>query len=301
MNLKDLRNKGIEKLKNIEDAKFKIDILLQYILNMNKADIIINSDKEIENNVEKNFYNLIEELINGKPIQYITNSQEFMNLKFYVDENVLIPQPDTEIVVEKSIEILEELLSLKKEQKDKNKIKILDLCTGSGAIAVAIENYILNRYDNSIEIYASDVSEKALEIAMKNARENNKNSKIIFIKSDMFENLNEKFDIIVSNPPYIETPVIKTLSKEVQREPYIALDGGEDGLKFYKIIAENAKKHLKTNGVILLEIGYNQKESVNELLENNGYHNIRCVKDLAENNRVIIANKKATKNCILLI
>lgn len=286
MNLKNLRNIGIEKLEkeNIEDAKFKINILLQYILNMNKTDIIINSDIEIENNIEKKFYNIIEELINGKPIQYITNSQEFMNLKFYVDENVLIPQPDTEIIVEKSIEILEKLLSEKKE------LKILDLCTGSGAIAVAIENYVLNRYDNRIEIYASDISEKALEIAKKNAKENNKDSKIIFIKSDMFNNINQNdFDIIISNPPYIETDTIPTLSKEVQNEPYIALDGGEDGLKFYKIISESSPRYLRKNGYILLEIGYNQKESVKNLLDNNNFRNIECIKDLAGNDRVLIA------------
>ena len=286
MKLNDLRNIGIEKLKkeNVEDAKFKIDILLQYILNMNKTDIIINSDIEIENNIEKKFYNIIGELINGKPIQYITNSQEFMNLKFYVDENVLIPQPDTEIIVEKSIEILEQLLGLKKE------VKILDLCTGSGAIAVAIENYVLNRYNNSIEIYASDISEKALEIAKINAKENNKNSKIIFIKSDMFNNINQNdFDIIISNPPYIETDTIPTLSKEVQNEPHIALDGGEDGLKFYKIISEKSPRYLRKNGYILLEIGYNQKKSVKKLLDNNNFYNIECIKDLAGNDRVLIA------------
>lgn len=295
MNLKNLRNLGIEELEkeNIDDAKFKIDILLQYILNMNKTDIIINLEKEIENNLEKEFYSNIEKLINGTPIQYITNSQEFMNLKFYVDENVLIPQPDTEIIVEKSIEILEKLLKLKKEQNDNSIIKILDLCTGSGAIAVVLENYILNRKYNSIEINASDISEKALEIAKKNAKENNKDSKIKFIKSDMFNKIYiNDFDIIISNPPYIETDTISTLSKEVQNEPHIALDGGEDGLKFYRCIAEKSSKYLKNDSYLLLEIGYNQKESVKKLLDNNNFCNIECIKDLAGNDRVLISQSK---------
>ena len=163
----------------------------------------------------------------------------------------------------------------------------MDLCTGSGAIAVSIENYALDR--NIIKIYASDISAEALEIARKNAILNNEETNIRFIKSNMFENINDKFDIIVSNPPYIETQTIANLSKEVQNEPRIALDGGADGLAFYRIIAKEAKKYLNRNGWILFEIGYNQKEAVSNLLQEEKHENITCIKDLNGNDRVIMA------------
>lgn len=219
----------------------------------------------------------IDKIINGKPIQYITNEQEFMKLKFYVDENVLIPQPDTEIIVEKII-----------DKFKNNEVKILDLCTGSGAIAVSIAKYI-----EKSKIIATDISDKAIQIAKLNAEKNLVHKKIDFILSDMFKNIKkDKFDIIVSNPPYIKTKVINNLQKSVQNEPYIALDGGEDGLKFYKIIAENAYKFLKNNGKLYLEIGFDQKEDVIELLEkNNKYNEVTCIKDLADNDRLVIANR----------
>ena len=173
-----------------------------------------------------------------------------MKLKFYVDENVLIPQPDTETIVEKII----------KDYEGK-KVKILDLCTGSGAIGISLAKYI-----EESEVTALDISMKALQIAKLNAEKNLVHKKMKFILSDMFEKIeNEKFDIIVSNPPYIESDTIKTLEKQVQNEPSIALDGGKDGLKFYKIIADYAWKYLNVNGKIYLEIGYNQKEKVIKL------------------------------------
>lgn len=219
----------------------------------------------------------IDKIINGKPIQYITNEQEFMKLKFYVDENVLIPQPDTEIIVEKIID----------EFKDKE-VKILDLCTGSGAIAISLAKYIKRS-----KIFATDISNKAIQIAKLNAEKNLVHKKIDFILSDMFKNIEkDTFDIIVSNPPYIKTKDIANLEKSVQNEPNIALDGGEDGLKFYKIIAENAYKFLNNNGKLYLEIGFDQKKDVINLLEkNNKYKEITCIKDLACNDRLVIASK----------
>ena len=220
----------------------------------------------------------IDEIINGKPIQYITNEQEFMKLNFYVDENVLIPQPDTEILVEKVIN----------DFKYKE-VKILDLCTGSGVIAISLAKYI-----NRSKIFATDISNKAIQIAKLNAEKNLVHKKIEFILSDMFKNINEdKYDVIVSNPPYIKTEVIKTLDKQVKHEPILALDGGIDGLNFYKIIAENAYKFLNNRGKIYLEIGYDQKDQVIELLKNTlKYKDIICIKDLNLNDRVVIASKK---------
>ena len=275
MNIKEIRKIAIEKLikSNIEDSNIKISILLQHLLSMSKTEIMLHENMELEETQKEEIFKCVEEIITGKPIQYITHHQEFMGLDFYVDKNVLIPQPDTEILVEETIhminrkteDIITKLDASEARQdiencKSKNKeIKILDLCTGSGAIAVSIENYVLDRNllnkDNNIiskkakqniEIYASDISAEALEIARKNAILNNEETNIRFIKSNMFENINDKFDIIVSNPPYIETQTIANLSKEVQNEPHIALDGGEDGLVFYRIIAKEAKKHLNT-------------------------------------------------------
>lgn len=254
---------------DIEDARIKARTLLSYVLGKPKEYIIINLEQELEQ--ENIFKKHIKELIEGKPLQYITQTQEFFGMQFYVDENVLIPQPDTEILVEAVIEIA------KKEEK---KI-ILDLCTGSGCIAISLSENIENS-----DITATDINKTALEIAKKN----DKNKKIIFKQSDMFENLeSEKFDIIVSNPPYIKTKVIESLEKDVQQEPKLALDGGEDGLKFYRAITENAYKYLNNDGYLCLEIGENQKEEVMELLKSNNYQDIYCKKDLAGNDRVIIA------------
>lgn len=288
LDIQKLRNFGRKKLigNNVEDSNFKSEILLQHILNMDKTELIINSKIEVQHDLEQRYISYLDEIIEGKPIQYITHKQEFMGLYFYVDENVLIPQPDTEILVEKTIRTVtanNKLLS--------QNIKILDLCTGSGAIAVSLENYLQNKCN--IEIYASDISEKAIDVAKRNAKENN--AKVKFIISDMFQNIEENnFDIIVSNPPYIEKATITTLSKEVQNEPHLALDGGIDGLDFYRIIAKEGYKHLKSGGYILVEIGYNQKESVSNIFKEyvDKYIEIKCVKDLNGQDRVIEVKRR---------
>lgn len=208
-------------------------------------------------------------------MQYITNQQEFMKLNFYVDENVLVPRPDTEILVEEVIKIV------KKQKKE----QILDLCTGSGAIGISIAKYVA-----SSNVVLADISKEALQVAKKNAKQNGVEKQITLIQSNLFEKIQTTFDIIVSNPPYIRSKVIKTLQKEVQQQPQIALDGGEDGLFFYRDIIKKAKQYLNPNGYLCLEIGYDQKESVIGLLEeSNQYQEIENKKDLSENDRVIIA------------
>lgn len=294
---------------NIEEADIKLKILIEYVFKISKEKLILKYKDEINNKKVEEFRNLLKKLENGIPIQYIINNQEFMGLNFYVDEDVLIPQPDTEILVEEVIKYCNELRNNEPEDKETNKdykeniekepiinkedkninkktIKILDLCTGSGIIGISIYKYLEN-----VEIYASDISQKALNIAEKNTNLNN--AKINFINSDMFENIHIKdFDIIVSNPPYIESKVIKSLSKEVQNEPKLALDGGEDGLKFYRSILENAKDYLRKNGAIFLEIGYDQKEKIEEILKSYKiYKETKCIKDFGGNNRVIIIKK----------
>ena len=278
MKIKEIRALGIQKLNenNIDDAIYKANKLLQYILKIKKIDFILKENEYVDIKIEKKYIELLDELIKGKPLQYITHSQEFMKLNFFVDENVLIPQPDTEILVEKALELI----------KDSKNMSILDLCTGSGAIAISIK-----KYANNVNMYASDISKKALNIARLNAKNND--TEIQFIESNMFENIkNLKFDIIVSNPPYIETDAIINLPKDVQNEPILALDGGLDGLTYYKIIRDNGYSFLKHNGKILIEIGYNQNNRVVNLFkENRNYKNIEIYKDLSNIDRVIKIEK----------
>ena len=276
MNINEILKKGIEVLRdnNIEDCTLKARMILSHIINQPKEYIMIHSDEEINEIDEKEFWNKIERLKKNEPIQYILNYQEFMGFNFFVDSNVLIPQPDTEILVEETLLI---------SKKINNKLNILDLCTGSGAIAVALSNLL-----KDVKVYASDISKEALEIAKRNAEKNN--ATINFIESDLFEKFAniEKFDIITSNPPYIKTDVINELAEEVKHEPIIALDGGQDGLYFYKKIIKQAKKYLKANGYLVLEIGYDQKNEVIQLLENENYKNIYSKKDLGGNDRIIV-------------
>ena len=283
MKQSELLKKGKEILSNkkINEPDEKASKLLQYILNQTREEIIINSFEEVSKNYEEDYLKELGKIINGMPLQYITHKQEFMGLDFYVDENVLIPQPDTEVLVEEAIKLI----------KNNESAKVLDLCTGSGAIAVSIA-----KYSKNTKVIASDISKKALEVANKNVINNNVQN-VKLLQSDMFENLkNYKFDFIVSNPPYIESNTIKNLSKEVQNEPELALDGGKDGLDFYRIILKEAYKYLNKNGYLLLEIGYDQGEKILKLCKeyscNLNLITKKPIKDFGGNNRVIILQKE---------
>ena len=277
MKIKELQAFLIKELNKEEDGIFKVRILLMSILDVSKEYLLIHDNDEFPKEKQKELEDKLERLKNNEPIQYITNHQEFFGYDFYIDENVLIPQPDTELLVEECIEI-----STKLEKMCKTNIKILDLCTGSGAIAISLAKSIKNA-----NIIASDISEKALEVANKNSISNN--VKIEFIHSDLYQNIKEKFNIVISNPPYIKTEVIKTLSEEVRKEPHLALDGGEDGLEFYKKIIKESKEKLEENGYLLLEIGFDQKQEVIDILKQNNYKNIYSKKDLGNNDRIVVA------------
>lgn len=278
MTIKEAINQAVIMLKNenIEAPKNKARMLLEATLKKSKEYLIIYDNKEITSQERELYIKNVKRHILGEPIQYITGKQEFMKLNFLVTKDVLIPRQDTEILVEEVINIA---------KKIENPI-ILDLCTGSGAIAVSLAKYV-----NNVKIFATDISPKALEIAKKNAEFNGVKNNIDFIESDLFNKIkNLKFDIIVSNPPYIETDEIKKLTKDVQNEPIQALDGGKDGLTFYRKIAEDAPEFLNIHGFLCLEIGYNQKQKVKQILEKQKrYINIYCKKDLCENDRVVVA------------
>ncbi len=277
MTIRELLNQGIIMLKNekIDSPKTKARLILESTLNKSREYLIIYDKNEVTSAQRDNYIKKIKRVILGEPVQYITGLQEFMKLNFFVTKDVLIPRQDTEVLVEEVIKIA----------KDIPNPVILDLCTGSGAIAVSLAKYIPNS-----KIYGIDISEKALEVAKKNAEFNGVKNSIEFRVSDLFNKIrNQKFDIIVSNPPYIKKEDIKLLPKDVQKEPKIALDGGTDGLVFYSRIAKSAYKHLRRGGYLCLEIGYNQKLQVKKIIEGQKrYINFYCKKDLCENDRVVI-------------
>lgn len=287
MNVKRAIQEGSKILKenNIEEPNIKIKLLMQNILKKTRQYIIANDTQELSKEQEIKYLEGIQKLKNNMPIEYITNQKEFMKKLFYVDENVLIPRQDTEILVEEVIKIAE-TKTTSNQTIINNNLQILDMCTGSGAIAVSLASYI----DKS-EIDAVDISQKALEITEKNAKENKVEKKIKEIESNLYKNIGEKkYDIIVSNPPYIKHEVIKKLDKQVQKEPLIALDGGDDGLEFYRKIIKQSPKYLKKDGYLCLEIGYDQKDEVINLLNTeNKYKNIYSKKDLYGNDRIVIA------------
>ena len=258
--------------KNFKDAKSNILLLIYEIFDFDFSKWTMYKYDEIEDISKLDTLNAyVKKRLGHMPIQYILNKAYFCGLPFYVNENVLIPRFDTEVLVEEVLKV---------SKKDKSK-RILDICTGSGAIAIALKK--LGGFER---VDALDISDKALEVAKRNAKELDLD--INFLKSDMFSSLTSeiKYDIIVSNPPYIQSDVVDTLENEVKDfEPRLALDGDADGMKFYKIIAENYEDYLADNGVLALEIGYDEADDIRALFEGK---NVVIKKDLANLDRVAI-------------
>lgn len=254
----------------------EVNILFCEVLNCTQADLLTKVDLSVAEQKKLNY--AVKKRLEGMPIQKIFRRAYFYDLVLYINNNVLCPRPETELLVE-------EVLKTSNE-----KSKILDLCTGSGAIALAIKKH------TNAHVFASDISTKALYVAKKNAK--NLNLQLKFIHSNLFDGIKQKFDIIVSNPPYIKTEDCKTLDVEVKNyDPIISLDGGVNGLKFYEIIAKDAPKHLTKNGEIVLEVGMGQAPDVKKLLEKNGF--VCYIKrDYNNIERVVVGELKWLKNVI---
>ncbi len=277
MTIKDIIVKYSKELEEISPTpRLDVETLLQKVLGVDRLYILLNLERVLSEDEEQLFNKFINERLNNRPIAYIVGNREFMGLDFFVKEGVLIPRPDTEVLVEEVIE-----LAKKKDAKN-----ILDIGTGSGAITVSLAKYLEN-----VKVTSVDISDIALEIGKRNAISNEVDDRINFVKSDLFTNIDKetKFDIIVSNPPYIKREVIDTLDKQVKDyEPYNALEGGVDGLDFYRAITKQAKEYLKKGGILAYEVGHDQSEDVSKLMEMDGYTNIYTLKDLQQIDRVVI-------------
>ena len=271
--LKGLLTDGAKMLTQagIDEAELDARYILEYITGLNSAQYFIHSEDIIEKDKAEEFFRLIERRSKRIPLSYVIGTRDFFGLTFKVDENVLIPEQETELLVEEVI----------KYSEGKS---VLDMCTGSGCIAISIA-----LFGKPSKVAASDISEKALEVARENAK-SLKAGEISFIQGDMFENVTDKFDIIVSNPPYIETGEIDELMPEVRDYiPRLALDGDIDGLKFYRIISKEAVKKLNKNGRIFYEIGYNQSRAVASILLENGFTDVKIMKDYSGLDRIVMA------------
>ncbi len=270
-----IKYKKILKENNFETYCLDVEVLLMNVTNFNKTNLYLNTEYILKDEQFEKFENFFNRRLKNEPIAYIIGKCEFMGIDFLLNKHTLIPRGDTEILVEKAIEII-------KENNFKN---VIDIGTGSGAIAISLAKYC------NVNVDALDINIEALNMAKKNATLNN--VKVNFIQSNLFENVNNKYDVIVSNPPYIKTDVIQTLEKNVKDyEPILALDGGKSGLDFYEKITNNVYKFLNNGGYLMFEIGYDQAEQVKKIMENNNFSNINILKDLAGLDRVIFGNIK---------
>ena len=274
MTARELLSWGEERLSKagIEDAKLDAWYLLEYSLPTDRVSFLMKGNAPVTEKKKDEYEVLIEKRASHIPVQHLTGVQDFMGFTFKVNEHVLIPRQDTEVLVE-------EVLKVSKGKK------VLDMCTGSGCIVISLAK--LGQLESATAV---DISTEALKVAKENAA--SLEAEISFVESDLFEKVEGLYDIIVSNPPYIESEEVDKLAPEVKdHEPRLALDGTEDGLYFYRKIIEEADKYLTENGAIFFEIGYNQGEAVSELLRAKGYQDIKVIKDLPGLDRVVAGKR----------
>ena len=262
---------GMQKLKEAQIGEAQLDarLLLEEVCGTDHNTLLCHGDREVSEAEEEQYRKALEQRAVHVPLQHLLGYQDFMGLRFQVNEYVLIPRQDTEILVEEAMRYLHDGM------------RILDLCTGSGCILLS-----LLHYSNDCEGVGVDISQEALQVAAQNAEL--LGIRADFLKSDLYEKVTGKFDLLVSNPPYIERAVIPTLMEEVREyDPYIALDGGEDGLDFYRRIIGGAQDYLNRGGQILMEIGSGQAKAVSELLREAGFKEIDVCRDFAGLDRVV--------------
>ena len=265
---------ALERLKEAGVPEYQLDarLLLEYVCDTDYNTLLVHGDRAVSPEEEKKYNELIERRASRIPLAYIVGHQEFMGLDFKVNSNVLVPNQDTETLAEEALRELSDGM------------RFMDLCTGSGCVALSILHYT-----NDTSCVMTDISDKAIEVALENSKELGLSDRAKIIKTDLFpQGDKEKFDMIVSNPPYIRTSVIDTLPPEVASgEPYIALNGGDDGLVFYRRIVEEACNWLFESGWLMMEIGYDQGREVADLMKAAGYHEVEVIKDLGGNDRVV--------------
>jgi len=259
---------------NITEAQLDAEVLLCGVLKITRSKLPTIRQETLTQEQYQRYQNYLTRRITGEPVDYILGTSEFMGLKFKVNSDVLIPRPETELIVEQANKFI----------KENNLKTVLDLCTGSGAIAISVAHY----NDNILSVVASDISKKALQVAKDNATTNNVLNKMDFIESNMFDNIiDKKFDIIISNPPYVTEKEYKGLEKEIFFEPKTAFLAGEDGLDFYRIIAKKVSQYLNPKGILLLELNANISLQIADLFSD--FLFVKIVKDYSNLDRILIA------------
>ncbi len=260
------------RLSEVPNADLDAEYLLEHLTGWNRARQFMEKDSVMPEELKNQFFALVDRRKERIPLQHIIGTQEFMGLEFEVNEHVLVPRQDTEVLVEHALQIL------------KDGDSVLDLCTGSGCILLS-----LMKLGPLLNGTGADISREALEVAKRNRDRLGVQAQ--FIETDLFSNISKKYDVITSNPPYIPTGIIPKLMPEVrEHDPYIALDGKDDGLWFYERITEEAPKHLYRNGYLIYEIGVDQGEAVSAMLERAGFTDICVKKDYSGNDRVVIGH-----------
>jgi release factor glutamine methyltransferase len=273
MTINDILKYGESKLEDITpDYQIDARLILEEVLACDRVYLLLNKLEQVTDAQETAYKEMISKRASGQPLQYIVGHQDFMGLTFKVAPGVLIPRSDTEPLIEALIERMS------------GKEHFLDIGAGSGAIHISLLHYLKNASGVAV-----DISDQALEIASENAINLGVSDRLTYIKSDLFENIEEKFDVIVSNPPYIPTKDLEGLQKELSHEPKIALDGGNDGYDFYRAIIKEAPTYFNEKGLLAFEVGHDQARHIEMLLLDAGYQHIEIIKDLSQIERVVIA------------
>lgn len=284
--LKDAIEYGLDRLKDTSPSpRLDVDLILCKVMDYDRMKLMMSYEQVMLSQERELFEEMIHERTMKKPIAYIINEKEFMGLDFYVDENVLIPRPDTELIVEETLGIIDKM-----KDKSNEPIRVMDMCLGSGAIALSIAKLS----EANIEVCGVDISKGAIDVARVNRRRLGLGSCVDFVESDLFSSVEldkyrDSLDILVSNPPYIEKDVIRGLEPDVKDyEPMLALDGGDDGMDFYISIIESAPQYLKLGGWLVFESGHDQAQKIKLQMEKRGFDSLYFKKDLQGFDRMVV-------------